>query len=158
MSAGSPTIGGLKRLTYDPPNDNFGNLIAGQDHWSVNFTGGVASNLLLNNCTFNPPVGGGGGIPASTIHFFPTGSSATVSAANTTLICTSTSSAQNVSIPAAAAGNVGQDIVIKNLSSATSITITPASGTIDLNANVVITVVDDSTTLRSDGISNWVVI
>jgi hypothetical protein len=60
MSSGAPTNGGLKRLTYDPSNDNFGDLIAGQNYWDVNFTGGQGSNLLLTNCTLIPSSGGGG--------------------------------------------------------------------------------------------------
>src|ERR1700722_5190331 len=60
MSSGAPTVGGLKRLTYDPTNDNFGDLIAGQNYWDVQFTGGTIQNVLLENCTFSPPITGGG--------------------------------------------------------------------------------------------------
>lgn len=98
------------------------------------------------------------------IQAFSSGASATVSAANTTLVCTSTTATQTISIPAAAAGNAGQDIVIKYLPSVTSVTVTPASGTIDLVSYLAFpvvsgaTVAGDSMTLRSDGVSNWVII
>lgn len=58
--SGDVTIGALKRVSRIPDNDNFGNLIAGQNYWDIFFTGGSASNLTLTNCTLIPASGGGG--------------------------------------------------------------------------------------------------
>lgn len=55
---GDVTVGYLKKLSYHPDDNPMADLIAGQNYWDVQFTGGLAENLTLRNCTIE---GGGAG-------------------------------------------------------------------------------------------------
>jgi hypothetical protein len=140
MSGGAPTIGGLKRLTYDPINDNFGDLIAGQFYWSINFTGGEIQNVLLKNCTFSPPVTGGGGYQNEIK--MTSGTSVNVPSVGTmVLINSAASGAKTVHIPAAT-GSKGIITIFDfagtadPLTGGAVITAVPASGSITGNNQV----------------------
>lgn len=53
--SGDTTIQALKRLTHLPDRDadKNGDLIAGQDHYDVEFTGGALSNVTITDSTIN---------------------------------------------------------------------------------------------------------
>lgn len=106
--------------------------------------------------------GGSGGASSSTYQPMNSGTTATVASANTTLDIKSAATAvKNITIPAAAAGNVGQNIVIKDTIGTAATynqVITPVSGTIDGASSVSITANKNSLTLCSDGVSNWMLV
>jgi hypothetical protein len=137
MSAGAPTIGALKRLTYDPANDNFGDIIAGQNYWGINFTGGEISNVVLTNCTLIPS-GGGGGVTEQ-VEF---GGNTTVSAPlNSAVVQNNPAIARKtVNIPRST-GSFNIIIIVDGQNNAAAgtndITPVPASGSI-INANAAV--------------------
>lgn len=74
--ASGVTYQALERLTNMPTRGGEqGDRIAGQYYYDVDFTGGIISNVNLVNCTFSPPVSGGGGITSEQL--ISSGSTAT---------------------------------------------------------------------------------
>jgi len=98
----------------------------------------------------------------SVIVSVPSGTTNTAASADLTVIWNSSSTGtKNQTIPAAASGNAGEDIVIKDgigTAGTYNIVITPVSGTIDGASAIAITANKNSLTLRSDGAGNWVAI
>lgn len=100
--------------------------------------------------------------PTSTIVTVSSGTTHTTVATNTTVCWNSaTAGEKNETIPAAAAGNSGQDITVKDCHGSAdddNIIVTPVSGTIDGGATAIISGAKNSLTLRSDGAGNWMLI
>ena len=104
-----------------------------------------------------------GSASASTILFVDTGDSYSVGFANSTVALRSLTAADKIIfIPEASPDNEGLDIVIKDcIGNAPTypITVLPDGGTIDDEASLIIDApYKTSVTLRSDGVSNWMVI
>ena len=101
-------------------------------------------------------------IPSLVPQIVSTGTSGTITAANTLFIWQSfTVGPKTGTIPAANATNSGQTIIVKDAaytSGTYSITINPVSGTIEGKSALVINFNGASYTLMSDGVSNWVIV
>lgn len=155
MSAGAPTIGGLKRLTFDPANENFGDLIAGQNYWSINFTGGVISNVTLTDCILIP--GGGGGGITNEVRF---NSSLTVAAPLNSGVVqnNATIGRKTVHIPRST-GTFNIIVIADGMNNAASgtndITPVPASGSI-VNADAAVIYTPGGTVTMVDFPFGWV--
>ena len=122
---------------------------------------GNTGAVLVTNGTNAEWVTSGGGTGILTPQIISSGTSATVLAASTIMIWESyTAGTKTATIPAPSSSNGGQTIIIKDAAytSATySITVTPVSGSIEGNPNLVINYNGASYTLISDGISSWVI-
>lgn len=124
---------------------------------ALNYTLGVGFSCRTISTTALVP---------SIIQHMTSGTSATVSAANTTLSMESASTAQkNIAIPTCNSGNSGQDIVVKDASNGSTgtattyhIVITPSTGTIDGASTASVLQNKNSLTVRCDGSGNWMLI
>jgi Major tropism determinant N-terminal domain len=115
-------------------------------------------NLYVWNGSSMVQVNGSGGGGGSTPAITSKSANYTATSADGTILCNATSAGLTITLPTSGGVATGQVFTVKKTdSSAHTVTLAPASGTIDGQSNAIISVQYTSLSVQFDGTNYWII-